>query len=87
MCIGSEIGGIGACKGDDGGPGYIFDTGNGINEEKFVQVKINVFFRIQGFVLLFQRKALKVQKIYYVSKSKLLIKKEVVWKPILIRAL
>lgn len=40
MCIGSEIGGIGACKGDDGGPGYIFDTGNGINEEKFVQIAV-----------------------------------------------
>ena len=30
MCIGSEIGGIGACEGDDGGPGrhliqFIFD--------------------------------------------------------------
>jgi hypothetical protein len=38
MCIGSEIGGIGACEGDDGGPGYVFDTGNNLNEEKFVQV-------------------------------------------------
>ena len=38
MCIGSEIGGIGACKGDNGGPGFIFDTGDGIVSEKYVQV-------------------------------------------------
>ena len=57
MCIGSEIGGIGACKGDDGGPGYIFDTGNGINEEKFVQVEP---YMILDFGINVFRKAIKV---------------------------
>jgi len=38
MCIGSEIRGTGACNGDNGGPGFIFDTGDGYNLEKYVQV-------------------------------------------------
>ena len=46
MCIGSEIGGIGACEGDDGGPGYMFDTGDKLNEEKFVQVKTQTYLNM-----------------------------------------
>lgn len=45
MCIGSEITGVGACKGDNGGPGFIFDTGDGLANEKYVQVTILRVFR------------------------------------------
>lgn len=40
MCIGSEISGVGACKGDNGGPGFIFDTGDGLVNEKYVQIAV-----------------------------------------------
>ena len=51
MCIGSEINGVGACKGDNGGPGFIFDTGDGLVNEKYVQVIGGSFIRSVASVI------------------------------------
>ena len=52
MCIGSELGGIGACRGDEGGPGFIFDTGDQLNSEKYVQVRIQSLCKTIFWIIL-----------------------------------
>ena len=47
MCIGSELGGIGACSGDEGGPGFLFDIGDYLMGEKYVQVGIKTLSKNQ----------------------------------------
>ena len=40
LCIGSELRGTGACDGDNGGPGYVFDTSQRFINVKYLQVAL-----------------------------------------------